>query len=82
MKIHFLVRFADGTAGRLHLEKPAGAHPESEMAIASAFLFADKGGSTASQLRRCTPEGRGFGDWITRKESAPAILSELDRRIK
>jgi hypothetical protein len=78
MKISFQVKYEDDSLGSVEFEKPAGAHPESDMTISTAFLAADKAdqeGRTAVAIRRSKCDL-----WITRKDSAGAILTEIMRR--
>lgn len=75
MKMKFDVIFHDGTDGAIEIEKPPGAHPESQLTIATAFLQADNADRVAASIRRS-----GYTEWITRKDSAGAILTEIERR--
>lgn len=80
MKLTFLVVFNDFSEKQHEFEKPAGAHPESELAISTAFLTADEPERKAISICR-VHNGKLYGGWITRKDAAPAILDTLDAKV-
>lgn len=79
MKIEFFVHYDDGSTGEIEFEKPAGAHPESELTISTAFLSADTDERTAVAICR-KRNGVEYGGWTTRKQAAPMILNVRDAK--
>ena len=76
MTLEFDVKYCDGEFDRIAFEKTPGAHPNSKRTWADAFLLADRKANQTTILIRQA----GSEKWITRKDAAEAILTEIMRR--
>lgn len=52
MRLALTVYYDDGSSGIVEIEKPAGAQPDSILAIVEGLLEAEKGGKTVSRIGR------------------------------
>lgn len=52
MKLNLTVFYTDGTSGIIEIEKPPGAHPESNMTMQAGVQEAEKGGKVVAKIGR------------------------------
>lgn len=78
MTITYTVYFTDGTSGTVTIERPAGAHPDSNMALAAAVLEAERTGKRVSRLGRSRyGDGMFLDIGFVRRDSLEGAIAEI-----